>query len=392
MQIDRLRTMLDAPAEAETLAAAAWASPTPHAGHANLVRLADRGRAARSARHALRAVRRRGAAAGRSRHGAQQPGALRRSPPAARWPPAALFERDPRGAAARCCRSFQRSQNLSDLLVQRPRELRPAADDRAASRSPATCWSRSWSPTCARSSSEDEVMAALRRFKRRETLRIAYGDIVHGQLGRHGHAADFLRGRRDRRSGASTSRRGRSARSSRPPQRPRRRAAAGSSCWPWASSAARELNYSSDIDLVFLYDQDGQTDAPPHRQQRSEFFERLAREVIQLLTEPTDLGFAYRVDMRLRPDGRAGAAVHAASISALALLRHAAAAPGSGRRTSRPGRSPATSSWAGSSSHQLRAVDLSPLPEPGRHHRHQGASSGASSSTPRTRGVADRAT
>src|SRR5690606_2434554 len=66
-----------------------------------------------------------------------------------------------------------------------------------------------------------------------------------------------------------------------------------------------ELNYSSDIDLVFLYDGDGQTDGP-RSTSNLEFFDRLARQVIKLLSEVTDLGFAYRVDMRLRPEGAQG--------------------------------------------------------------------------------------
>src|SRR6185295_5257347 len=63
-----------------------------------------------------------------------------------------------------------------------------------------------------------------------------------------------------------------------------------------------ELNYSSDIDLVFLYEQDGQTDAR-RTVTNQEYFERLSKEIIRLLTEPTDLGVAYRVDLRLRPEG-----------------------------------------------------------------------------------------
>jgi glutamate-ammonia-ligase adenylyltransferase len=63
-----------------------------------------------------------------------------------------------------------------------------------------------------------------------------------------------------------------------------------------------ELNYSSDIDLIFLYEQDGQTDAR-RVVSNQEYFERLSKEVIRLLTEPTELGSAYRVDLRLRPEG-----------------------------------------------------------------------------------------
>ena len=70
-----------------------------------------------------------------------------------------------------------------------------------------------------------------------------------------------------------------------------------------------ELNYSSDVDLVFLYDVDGTTDGQ-RRTGNAEFFERLARELVGLLTETTELGMAYRVDLRLRPDGERGPMVN----------------------------------------------------------------------------------
>jgi glutamate-ammonia-ligase adenylyltransferase len=66
-----------------------------------------------------------------------------------------------------------------------------------------------------------------------------------------------------------------------------------------------ELNYSSDIDLIFLYDGEGKTNGPrPVNNQ--EFFEHLARELVRLLTENTELGMVYRVDLRLRPEGQRG--------------------------------------------------------------------------------------
>lgn len=69
-----------------------------------------------------------------------------------------------------------------------------------------------------------------------------------------------------------------------------------------------ELNYSSDIDLMFLYDEEGGT-----RGQRvahienSEYFSRVVSEVVRLLSTHTDRGMAYRVDLRLRPEGHLGA-------------------------------------------------------------------------------------
>ena len=67
-----------------------------------------------------------------------------------------------------------------------------------------------------------------------------------------------------------------------------------------------ELNYSSDIDLIFLYDEDGRTDGPKVVS-NMEFFQRMGAEVVRLLAEHSALGQAYRVDMRLRPDGEQGA-------------------------------------------------------------------------------------
>lgn len=68
-----------------------------------------------------------------------------------------------------------------------------------------------------------------------------------------------------------------------------------------------ELNYSSDIDLMFVYDRDGETTGKragvvPN----SEFFARVITDVIRILSAPTDAGLGYRVDLRLRPEGSRG--------------------------------------------------------------------------------------
>ena len=73
-----------------------------------------------------------------------------------------------------------------------------------------------------------------------------------------------------------------------------------------------ELNVSSDLDLVFVYDEGGETCAAPGAPgaikplSNHEFFERLGRSVNQMLSEATAEGFVFRVDMRLRPHGDAG--------------------------------------------------------------------------------------
>jgi len=67
----------------------------------------------------------------------------------------------------------------------------------------------------------------------------------------------------------------------------------------------RELNYSSDIDLIFLYSGNGET-AGPGRITNKEFFKKLANQLTGLLSTYTGEGLCYRVDLRLRPDGRLG--------------------------------------------------------------------------------------
>ncbi len=69
-----------------------------------------------------------------------------------------------------------------------------------------------------------------------------------------------------------------------------------------------ELNVSSDIDLIFVYDEDGETNSLNVRRRISnhEFFAQLGRRVIALINDVTADGFVFRVDMRLRPNGAAG--------------------------------------------------------------------------------------
>ncbi|HXG11295.1 MAG TPA: bifunctional [glutamate--ammonia ligase]-adenylyl-L-tyrosine phosphorylase/[glutamate--ammonia-ligase] adenylyltransferase, partial [Gemmataceae bacterium] len=68
-----------------------------------------------------------------------------------------------------------------------------------------------------------------------------------------------------------------------------------------------ELNYSSDIDLMFLYDEEGATRGKRVTSiSNDEFFGRVVSEVVRLLSAHTDRGQAYRIDLRLRPEGHRG--------------------------------------------------------------------------------------
>jgi glutamate-ammonia-ligase adenylyltransferase len=71
---------------------------------------------------------------------------------------------------------------------------------------------------------------------------------------------------------------------------------------------ARELNVSSDIDLIYVYEEGGTTDgASPTT--AHEYFSHVARGLYALIGDVTDDGFVFRVDLALRPNGQSGPAV-----------------------------------------------------------------------------------
>jgi len=83
----------------------------------------------------------------------------------------------------------------------------------------------------------------------------------------------------------------------------------------------RELNFSSDIDLIFLHpggtDSDGRRSLSAH-----EYFARVSRMVVALIEEPTADGFAFRVDTRLRPFGDSGPPVTSFAALESYLVQH----------------------------------------------------------------------
>ncbi len=72
---------------------------------------------------------------------------------------------------------------------------------------------------------------------------------------------------------------------------------------------ARELNVSSDIDLIFAFPEAGDPVGATKPLSNQEFFTRLGQKAIKSLDAPTADGFVFRVDMRLRPHGDSGALV-----------------------------------------------------------------------------------
>jgi glutamate-ammonia-ligase adenylyltransferase len=81
---------------------------------------------------------------------------------------------------------------------------------------------------------------------------------------------------------------------------------------------ARELNVSSDIDLIYVYEHDGETAGTPEGRGRisnHEYFARAVKAIYSLVGDTTEHGFVFRVDLALRPNGNSGPA--AVSLPAL---------------------------------------------------------------------------
>ena len=75
---------------------------------------------------------------------------------------------------------------------------------------------------------------------------------------------------------------------------------------------ARELNVSSDIDLIYVYDEDGETTGNAQGLGRisvQEYFARAVKAIYSLVGETTEHGFVFRVDLALRPNGNSGPSV-----------------------------------------------------------------------------------
>jgi glutamate-ammonia-ligase adenylyltransferase len=86
---------------------------------------------------------------------------------------------------------------------------------------------------------------------------------------------------------------------------------------------ARELNVSSDIDLIYVYDEDGDTVGDLNGRGRitnHEYFGKVVRAVYALVGDTTEHGFVFRVDLALRPNGNSGPA--AVSLDALEEYLH----------------------------------------------------------------------
>ncbi len=214
---------------------------------------------------------------------------------------AAVFERDPT-ALGMLVQLFSTSQYFSDVLIQSPqyfewlrtgwrgaRQTDVLRDELAAELRPLP---------------DNEVrLAAIRRWRHAELLRIGYRDIVRdlplevitAEISGLADAIvsvalELAQVRMIERHGEPRQPDGTLGRFV---------------VLAMGKLGGQELNYSSDIDLVFVYDGDGTTGGR-RGLSHDEFWCKVASELVRILTTHTERGVAYRVDLRLRPEGDRG--------------------------------------------------------------------------------------
>ena len=151
-----------------------------------------------------------------------------------------------------------------------------------------------------------DTLAALRRFRRAEAVRLVFRD-VNGL----DEVADTLAGTTalyealiEEALRVAT----RAARTRHGTPRNPDGAAQSLVVFALGKLGGGELNFSSDVDLVLAYPEGGATDGA-RPLDNAEFFTRVAREFVRLMTEATADGIAARVDLRLRPFGDSGPVV-----------------------------------------------------------------------------------
>jgi glutamate-ammonia-ligase adenylyltransferase len=214
---------------------------------------------------------------------------------------------------------FGNSQYLSDVLLRFPQDfqwlLQPGLLRHPRSREELT---EELAGMVGRAKGPERALAALRRFRMRETLRIGVQDLL-GNLDLAGvtrqlsQVADVALQRAYEICSADLVRRYGSPRWALPSGEKE----CGFAIIGMGKLGGDELNFSSDVDLLFVYEAEGETTGVPSpsgaiigRVGNHEFFTRLGEALIKTIGEMTPDGRVFRVDMRLRPEGRAGALVY----------------------------------------------------------------------------------
>jgi glutamate-ammonia-ligase adenylyltransferase len=165
----------------------------------------------------------------------------------------------------------------------------------------------------------DEVKSRLRRFRHRYMLNVLWREVagvaeLDETLGALSALADQMLAAADRYAGTQLE------------ERYGRFRGPGGDVVPLVVLAmgklgGGELNFSSDIDIVFLYPADGESDGA-RKLSGQQYFTRLSQIIVGLLDDRTADGFVFRVDTRLRPFGDSGPPVTSFAALESYLLQH----------------------------------------------------------------------
>ncbi len=211
---------------------------------------------------------------------------------------------------------FAFSQFLSDILIRNPEYfewlLSPAclSEDRSAED-----YRQSLAQAVSPFRKPESIRRAVCRWKRRQLLRIGVRDMLGKadirQCAREltglaeaviCYATDASRAECEERFGIPRSE-----------YDPETGAPVPFAVYGMGKLGGSDLNFSSDIDLIFLYGEEGRTTGIQDRVGSTvgritnhEFFSRMGERIIAFLSEPSEEGLLFRVDMRLRPEGTSG--------------------------------------------------------------------------------------
>jgi glutamate-ammonia-ligase adenylyltransferase len=216
------------------------------------------------------------------------------------------------------CTIFGNSPSMAETLVRDPLLVYWLAEERILTRRPAReKLAASLQSMLANVTATELRLDALRRFRRREMLRIGIRDLLRTADVRETTAAltdlacvliqaAYEVAEAGLREQYGTPMHG-DARG--------RRVKTGFAVIAMGKLGGGELNYSSDVDLLYVYASENGTTQPSGRPgggppagslSNEEYFERLARETTRALAEVTQEGHVFRVDLRLRAEGTSG--------------------------------------------------------------------------------------
>jgi glutamate-ammonia-ligase adenylyltransferase len=209
----------------------------------------------------------------------------------------------PTSAAAEAQQVFACSEFVAEAAIREPALLAELSVTGVLGRARAPGEIAGFATALAGDGDEASFMDGLRRLRRREMVRIAWRDLTGAAP-----VDEVLRELSDLADAAIRAALAFAARSLEP-RYGRGRSTAGEAqelvVLAMGKLGGRELNFSSDIDLVFLYPEAGETDGR-RPVANEEYFTRLGQSLIRLLDARTAEGFVFRVDMRLRPLGEPG--------------------------------------------------------------------------------------